>query len=155
MDTPTGSNKQRKSSWLEWLLAILAAINIFWVVIIFAANQTSGFDQGVFSLWPFPLIYFVEITALGILGILAVSKLQSQKKSVWSGVLWIGAGILLAFVILGAWTIGFFLVPAMILFLVLGIIIDKRTKGDIPLHLVYFVGSGIAQAVLVFITLIG
>ncbi|MBE9475169.1 MAG: hypothetical protein IMY85_09790 [Chloroflexi bacterium] len=52
----------------------------------------------------------------------------------------------MALVILGAWTIGFYLIPAMILFSIVGILADKRTQGDLALHLIFYVSAGIVQA---------
>jgi len=149
------SKNENRYRRLEWLFSSLAAITCIAAVIAFSFSNNSITIEGIISQWPFPVIYFLEIASLGIIGLVAVAKLQSNLKSNWSGVPWICSGVLFAFVILGAWTIGFFLLPAMILFLVTGILVDKRTQGEIPLHLVYFVSAGIAQAALVFITLIG
>jgi len=143
----------RKSSLLVWTLAILAGVNCILVVILFASYETSNFTESILVLWPFPLIYFLEIIGLGVLGVLAVYNLQVNNNSIWSGIPWICSGILLAFVILGSWTIGFFLLPAMVIYLVIGIISDKQIQGDIPRHLIYFVAAGIAQALIVFATL--
>lgn len=143
----------RKSLILAWAFAILAGVNCILVVSLFASYETSYFTESILILWPFPLIYFLEIIGLGLLGVLAVYNLQGENKSTWSGVPWICSGILMAFVILGSWTIGFFLLPAMILYLLIGIISDKRIQGDIPRHLIYFIAAGIAQALIVFSTL--
>jgi len=152
---PVDPSRRNKTRRLEWLFSSLTAINCFIVVITFAFINGSISIEGILSQWPFPLIYFFEIASLGIIGLIAVGNLQLDVKSNWAGVPWICSGILFAFVILGAWTIGFFLLPAMIMYLVTGIFVDRRTGGEIPLHLVYFVSAGIAQAVLVFLTLIG
>lgn len=155
MNSNVEPNQTVKSRPWEWVLSIIASLNCILVVIMFAITNSSGFSQGLVDQWPFPLIYFFEIATLGILGVVAIGNLHAQVKSRWSGVLWACAGILLAFVILGAWTIGFFLIPAMLLFLILGIITDRRTGGEIPLHIVYFVAAGVAQATFVLLTLFG
>jgi hypothetical protein len=146
---------ENKSFRVEWSLSSFAALNCFLVVVIFAfinnPDQISDFS----SQWPFPILYFIEIIAIGIVGFIAVGFLQRQEKSNWSAIFWICSGILLSFVILGAWTIGFFLLPAMVVYLVLGILSDKRTGNDIPRHLIFLVGAGIAQSLIVFLTLIG
>jgi len=152
---PTESKSENKFRRLEWLLSSIAAINCIGVVIAFSFTNNTITIEGILSQWPFPLIYFIEIASLGIIGLVAVAKIQLNLKSNWSGVPWVCSGVLFAFVILGAWTIGLFLLPAMILFLVTGILVDKKTGGEIPLHLVYFVSAGIAQAALVFLTLFG
>ena len=144
-----------RPSPLQWGLSIVAALNCLVVVAIFLLSNTPNFPQDLLSLWPFPMIYFMEITSIGIIGLIATIKAQQEGKSNWSTVLWVSSGILLTFVILGSWTIGFFLFPAMVCFLILAINIDRKMGGDIPRQLVIFVIAGISQAVLVLITFFG
>jgi len=101
------------------------------------------------------MIYFMEIISIGIIGLIATVIALREDNSNWSAALWVSSGILLTFVILGSWTIGFFLFPAMLCYLILGINIDRNIGGDIPRQLVIFVIAGISQAVLVLITFFG
>lgn len=139
---------------LELALSVLGAINCILISILFSLSQIQLPGGDLSDIWPLPAIYFLEIITLGIMCVIAVAKNQDQPNSFWSGIPWICSGILFAFVILGAWTIGFYLIPAMILFLIVGIMGDRRIKGDIALHLIYFVSGGIAQSILVFFTFI-
>jgi hypothetical protein len=139
---------------LELALSVLGAINCILISILFSLSQIQVPGGDLSDIWPLPAIYFLEIITLGIMCVIAVAKNQDQPNSFWSGIPWICSGILFAFVILGAWTIGFYLIPAMILFLIVGIMGDRRIKGDIALHLIYFVSGGIAQSILVFFTFI-
>lgn len=139
---------------LEWVFSVLGALNCVLVSILFSFSQIQLPDGDLSNIWPFPAIYLIEITTLGFICVIAVAKNQNQPKSIWPGIPWICSGILLAFVILGAWTIGFYLIPAMVLFLIVGILGDRRIKGDIALHLIYFISGGIAQSILVFFTFI-
>lgn len=139
---------------LEWALSVLGAINCILIPILFSLSQIQVPDGDLSEIWPLPAIYFLEIITLGIICVIAVAKNQNHAGSFWPGIPWICSGILFAFVILGAWTIGFYLIPAMILFLIVGIMGDRRIKGDIALHLIYFVSGGIAQSILVFFTFI-
>ena len=139
---------------LEWVFSVLGAINCILISILFSLSQIQVPGGDLSDIWPLPAIYFLEIITLGIMCVIAVAKNQDQPNSFWSGIPWICSGILFAFVILGAWTIGFYLIPAMILFLIVGIMGDRRIKGDIALHLIYFVSGGIAQSILVFFTFI-
>jgi hypothetical protein len=148
-------NPRDGKRFLEWVLSIIGALDCIIVVVIFSISQIPYPDGKLIDIWPFPLLYFIEISLVGILSVVAVTILRSNSASKWSAIPWICSGIILAFVILGAWTIGFFLIPAMICFLFVGIFADKRTQGDIPLHIVFFVGGGIAQASFVFLTLLG
>ena len=139
---------------LEWVFSVLGAINCILISILFSLSQIQLPGGDLSDIWPLPAIYFLEIIILGIMCVIAVAKNQDQPNFFWSGIPWICSGILFAFVILGAWTIGFYLIPAMILFLIVGIMGDRRIKGDIALHLIYFVSGGIAQSILVFFTFI-
>ncbi len=143
----------KRRRFLEWVFCLLGALNCFIVSIVFIFPQLS--DAGLSSIWLFPLVYFIEMIFIGIVCILAILQLKDNLKSTWSGVPWICSGVLLAFVILGAWTIGFFLAPAMILFLLTGILVDRRTQGDIALHLIFFISAGLFQALIVFMTFLG
>jgi len=139
---------------LEWVFSVLGAINCILISILFSLSQIQLPGGDLSDIWPLPAIYFLEIITLGIMCVIAVAKNQDHAGSFWSGIPWICSGILFAFVILGAWTIGFYLIPAMILFLIVGIMGDRRIKGNIALHLIYFVSGGIAQSILVFFTFI-
>jgi hypothetical protein len=144
--------KNRRS--LEWLFSILGALNCIIVVVLFTISQLSQPGGALLDIWPFPLFYFFEITTIGLLPVIAVSLLSTNSKSNWSAVPWICSGILVAFVILGAWTIGFFLIPAMLLFLFVGIFADRRTKGETPLHIIFYVAGGLSQSIFVLLTLL-
>lgn len=151
MKTPPSVKNRRN---LEWIFSSFGALNCIIIAVLFTIYQLPQTGGGWNEIWPFPLIYLVEIGVLGIIVVLAVSMVAEDKKSNWSIVPWICSGILVAFVILGAWTIGFYLIPAMLLFIFVGIFIDRRTHGDIPLHIIFFVVGAIAQASFVFLTLI-
>lgn len=144
--------KNRRS--LEWIFSILGSLNCMIVAVVFAITQLPQSGGSLLDIWPFPLIYFIEIIIIGILPVIAMGMLRVNSKSVWSAIPWTCSGILVAFVILGAWTIGFFLIPAMLLFLFVGIFADRRTTGDIPLHIIFFAAGGISQATFVFLTLL-
>lgn len=144
-----------KSYLLDWFLSIGAAINCVVVVVLFAILNSPDLIADLPNLWPYPLIYFIEILSIAIVCIITLWMIQKTNKSNLSGIFWISSGILLSFVILGAWTIGFFLVPAMVILLILGIISDRRLNNDIPRHIIFFVSAGIAQSLVVFLTFIG
>jgi hypothetical protein len=130
-----------------WVLAILAAITCWIPVVLFAISQISIES----SLWPFPGLYFLEILAFGVLGLISVVKDSPAGNHPWTGLPWIGAGGLLAFVILGAWTIGFYLVPAMILLITVGVVEDRRKKDNLSLHVILFLAAAFVQAAIVLL----
>lgn len=106
---------------LQWLAALIGEMNCLYVPAVFA--QSDGTD------FPFPVLHFIEIAALGVL-VLAFVALRSRLGRRWNALPWIAAGIILAFVILGGFSIGPFLIPALIAFVALGILIDWEAGGS-------------------------
>lgn len=85
-------------------LALLALLNCVIVPLWFSATLAAYQE-----LFPLPFLYFVEIALTGIAAFWLVY--QSDHRH-W---LWALGGILLAFVVLGSFTIGLFLAPAFLL----------------------------------------
>jgi hypothetical protein len=137
---------------VEIVLAVLASLDSLAVPLIFSFEQLSlSLTQSPAELWPFPAIYFLEIMLVGVATTIFVAANKSPQPSPWSTLPWASAGILLTFVILGAFSIGIYLFPAMLLFLAVGILADRRQKGDWPTHFMVFIFAAMAQAVLVYL----
>lgn len=136
---------------IEIVLGVMGALNCIIVPLLFAYYIIYERLELFPTLFPLPGLYFLEIILFGILGLIAVFFNSKQLHIFWSAVPWISSGFLLAMVILGAWSIGFFVIPAMLSFLVVGILIDSNLNGNLALHLIYFISAAIAQAVIVFI----
>jgi hypothetical protein len=145
--------KTSLSRKFEWIFASIAALVCVFVPAFFGASQLSIPYATIWDILPFPGLYFIEIATLGIATLISVYSDDHSKRSFWNSVPWISAGIILTFVILGALTIGFFLIPAFISFLVVGIIADRRKSGDIPLHLILLFAASIFQVALVYAVL--
>jgi hypothetical protein len=113
--------------------AFIGAANCVFVPLLFM----GGLQQPLF---PQPGFYFLEIAALGILG--------------WGSVLWARgwflpwfvAGVLLVFNVLGAMTIGLWLIPATICFLGAGFLHPNRVS--VFQGLAWFVTGILVQGVL-------
>lgn len=119
-------------------LAIAAAINCVVVPLLFAQQR---------PLFPLPGLYLIEIAALGILGITGLLLVEPYSPF-WRAVPWVVAGALLAFVILGGFSIGFFLIPATIAFLLAGFLLNRIEKGPVSKSIGLFLIAAILQATL-------
>jgi len=74
-------------------------------------------------MWPFPALVLIETTLLGILGLIAY--IQSRP---WSQITrWVIPGCLFTIVVLGAWSIGFFLLPAALAFLISAFVMGSES----------------------------
>lgn len=148
---PTDASNRRRV--IEITLAIIGVLNCIISAVIFSNYVISQSLENFSALWSLTGLYFFEIILFGVLGLIAVLKNSKQLHTFWSAIPWVSSGFLLTFVIIGGWSIGFTLIPAMISFLLLGILMDRRLKGELALHLIYFVSAAIAQAVFVFLTI--
>jgi hypothetical protein len=178
MIRPHTGPKRRQTD--VWVLSAIAALNCWVVPLAFAFSELSIPYRTMGDIFPFPAVYFIEIVGLGIAGLFSVyytdpgrnSRVRTaptqgifstgedapanrpgilSRRSFWAAVPWVCAGITLTFVILGSATIGLYLLPAFFSFLILGIVIDRKEKGDIPLHFICFISAGIAQSLLVYL----
>jgi hypothetical protein len=138
---------------LEWLFSALGAFNCLIVPVLFTFSMFPQPEDYLIGFWPFPAIYFAEIALFGLGCLVSVAKNNPDRGSPWNYLPWISAGGLLAFVILGAWTIGFFLIPAMLFFIGVGIISDARKKDNLALHFIFFIVSAMIQALIVLFVL--
>jgi hypothetical protein len=133
---------------VEWGLAILGALNCIGISILFGTSITTvTIGQ---QLWPLPGLYLVEISLLGLSALLAVASNRFPEPSRWSAIPWIAAGILATFFVLGGFSIGPSLAPAMLAFLIAGILQDFRQRGDWPRHFMLFMLAAILQGVVMF-----
>lgn len=129
---------------LEWIAALIGAVNCMIVPgAFFQSGQTD---------FPFPFLYFVEIALLGVLviGFVAARRCLDTR---WNAFPWLVAGILLAFVILGGFSIGPFLIPAFLAFTIVGLIVDAQTHGSISKHVGLLFVAAVAQGALMVLML--
>lgn len=98
--------------------------------------------------WPLPGLYLVEMSIVSVLGMFGVLGYSSGRFSVWIALTWAAVGILLAFVLMGAWSIGLFFSPVVLIFAVAAILSDRRQGRNILLHAGISLLAAMAQVVL-------
>ncbi len=125
---------------IEIFLALLAAANCTITPLMFAASLSQ-------PMWPLPGLYFLEIALLGIAGAW-IALAEQPTGPGWGLIPWIAAGVLSVFVVLGAFTIGLFLIPAALFFLVAGFLSRLRFHLPLSTGLGVFLLSVIFQAAL-------
>ena len=119
----------RGTKFIEWFMALLGASDCLGVAILFASQQPD-------SLWPAPGVYLIEVASLGIIGLICHSLDLPGKQPYWGVVPWAVAGALLAFVILGGFSIGPYLIPATLGFWAAGAISDYRHHRRVANHII-------------------
>jgi len=122
-------------------LAVVAAINCVIVPLFFTQQR---------PLFPLPGLYLIEIAVLGILGLAGLLIVES-RSAFWRGSPWIAAGVLLAFVILGGFSIGLFLIPATVAFLLAGFLMNRLKGGQVIRFIGLFLIAAVLQVILMMI----
>ncbi len=131
--------KPPATTLIEKILAILAA-----VICLVSTVLLWGGISGHQSMWPLPGLYFIMVMVLGVLGAFSF---------IWGGAIgkfitWGAAGALLGFSILGAFSVGFFYLPAALLFIIISITYDGRNKRPLLAHLAVGLVVGLALVAL-------
>lgn len=118
----------------EWIAALIGAVNCLFVSIVFW--------QGDF---PAPALYLIEIALLGLF-VVAFVAARARLSTRWNALPWVAAGILLAFVILGGFSIGFFLIPAFLAFAIVGVLADTMDHRAMARHFGFLLVAAVAHA---------
>jgi len=126
--------------WMVWVLALVGGADCVVIPILFSLQADP--------LFPLPGFYMVEIMLLGLVGVYS-SVLETQPATRWRVMPWITAGVLLSFVVLGAWSIGFFLSPGFAAFILIGTLKNKRAKEEFKKHLAIFFAVLLLQSAII------
>jgi hypothetical protein len=102
------------------VLALIGAADCVAVAAIIGAQASNG------DFWLLPGFYLLQIGLLGLITLYSLTRAVHQPDTIWRGIPWISAGILFALVVLGAWSIGPFLIPAALAFLIAALLLDLR-----------------------------
>ena len=98
-------------------------------------------------MWPLPGLYFVELPAVSL-----AAALRCNLGSSWARhATWAALGIVLAFSILGAFSVGMLYLPVAVLLAVAGISSDLRVGQRITAHVGICLGTALAQAALMLL----
>ena len=123
---------------LERMLAVIGtAVCLIVSILIWQALSAQQ------PMWPLPDLYLMEMFAACVLGIWCIWNSRSGRSPLRGYLVWLVVGILFAFVIMGALSIGFLFVPVAGLFAVAAVLSDRRQHEKLVLHF----GAGLAAAV--------
>lgn len=131
---------------LEWLFALLgaAAVVVFFVLIRVDLLQSPG------ELWPFPGLYLVEIALLALLALAGVALRQRGSAAAGSTMIWLSAGALAGLALMGLFSIGKPLLPAVLAFIAAGLAGTRSLRRELILSLGFFLLALLGQAALMF-----
>jgi protein-S-isoprenylcysteine O-methyltransferase Ste14 len=97
-------------------------------------------------MFPLPALYFIEMLALSLLNAYTFFRSDPRDRSL----AWGAVGAISAFSILGAFSVGFFFLPVALLFAIISITSDIRSKQPLLARLGICLLAGLIQAGLMF-----
>jgi hypothetical protein len=136
--------KSKAMRLLERMAATLAAVACLVITIVIWRN-VSAYQP----MWPLPGLYFVELPAVSLAAALGCNLGLSWARLVT----WAALGIVLAFSILGAFSVGMLYLPVAVLLAVAGISSDLQAGRRIAPHIGICLGSALAQAALMLLAI--
>ena len=99
-------------------------------------------------MWPLPDLYLLEMLAASVLGLWCIWSSGSGQSPVRGILIWAVVGVLFAFVIMGAWSVGFLFIPVVGLFAIAAVLFDRRQGHNLVVHLCVGLAVAFIQAAL-------
>jgi hypothetical protein len=125
--------------FLERLLALFGVLACL-VIVILTWRVVSAQQP----MWPLPGLYLIQVVALSIVGMFGALRGDSYGGAV----VWAVVGAFIAFVVLGALSIGSLFIPVVLAFALAAILLDVRLRRNILIEVAVCVAAGVAQAAL-------
>jgi hypothetical protein len=129
---------------IERFFAVLAALVCLIITIIIWMSVSA--QQ---PMWVLPGLYLLEMLVVSVVS--ATSFFIPDPRTIF--IAWGAAGTLIAFSILGAFSVGFFYLPIAITFAIISVTRDIHNKHPLAAPLGVFLIAGMAQAALMLVNL--
>ncbi len=97
--------------------------------------------------------YLLEITVLGVGGLVSVSANRTSSPPLWGNVTWAIGGVFLSLAVLGAWSIGPSVVPALLALVAAAILAGVRRRQKVFTQVGWFAGGVMGQAVIMVLAI--
>ena len=147
----------QSNRWANSVALVLAFIG---VLIASGGSLVVFIDQAGMSpgspVWPLPGLVLMDWTILGILGFLSAYGGRTPSSALWRKIAWVVAGALIPLVILGAFSIGLFVLVSLLFFLGSTIFLSMQRKEKWLDYLgMFFIGTVSNLGLLLFFVAIG
>ena len=124
-------------------IAVLAIIVCLITCLVIFQSLLSDPHQEIF---PLPAFYLFEMIAASLVAAMGAFK----ESKAWNKATWAAGGIIAAFVLMGAWSIGFFFIPTAILVLITALLSWRRHHTQILIGAITYVVAFVTQIILMF-----
>ncbi len=124
-------------------IAVLAVIVCLATSLLISQSLLSDPHQEIF---PLPALYLLEMITTSLVAAMGAFK----KGEAWNKATWATGGIIAAFVLMGAWSIGFFFIPTAILVLITALLSWQRHHTQFLIGAIIYVAAFVTQIILMF-----
>lgn len=123
-------------------IAVLAVIICLITCLVIFQSLLSDPHQEIF---PLPALYLLEMIVASSVAAIGAFK----EGEAWNKVSWATGGVTAAFVLMGAWSIGFFFIPTAILVLIAALL-SWRHHTQFLIGAILYAVAFVAQIILMF-----
>ncbi len=127
---------QKTPAFERYVAAVAAMGSIVFTILIWVS--VSRFQP----MWPLPALYLIEAALLSTLAAIAFMRPAHAGRAI----AWAAIGMLLAFAILGLFSVGALYLPTILLLAAVCLTADLRNRSNLLMHLGLFLLAGLAQA---------
>lgn len=128
MDDEMTTKVDQQEQWVKFLTILLAFVG---ALIAVSGSLLVLIDQAQMPgtpVWPLPALVLIDWAILGVLGFLGVYFGKKTSPTCWQKTVWFATGALIPLVILGAFSIGLFVLVSLLFFLISAILITIQEK---------------------------
>ncbi len=98
------------------------------------------------EIFPLPALYLLEMIVASLVA--AIGTFKDGER--WGRVIWAAGGIIAAFVLMGAWSIGFLFIPTAIFVLITALLSRQRRHTQFLIGAIIYAGAFVTQIILMF-----
>ena len=114
--------------WLKLTIQVCSVLAMVISLGAATAIYSTEAQNGITPLWPLPGLVLLDWALVGIIGFMSTYLVLQGVKGKWLRAAWIITGTFIPLIILGAFSIGFFVLVAFILYVISTIILTVQRK---------------------------
>jgi hypothetical protein len=118
----------RRHMWLKLTVQIFSFLAMVISLGAAAAIYSTEAQNGITPLWPLPGLVLLDWALVGSIGFISSYLVLRGAKGKWLRAAWIITGTFIPLIILGAFSIGFFVLIAFFLYVISTIILTVQRK---------------------------
>ena len=132
----------------ERVLAVLGVV--ICVGVVARVWDVIGRQQ---PLLPLPGLYLLELIVASLASLVGIFQAEAKQSAVIDALSWIASGVFMAFVMMGAWSIGFLFLPVTLICVTAAIRVDRRLHRNLLGHIGIAILAAVGQAAFMLVAI--